>query len=323
MSVRAVEAPTHEDVEAAQRVVHSLLPVTPVVAAPALAPGAWLKVETVQPTGSFKVRGALAALSAVEVGRPVVTASAGNHALGLAQAAVMLGRPVTVVVPVTASPAKIDRLRAFESAVVQVVLHGDGYDAAEQHALALAGGGAAYVSAYNDPQVIAGQRTLAVELGRQVGEPFTVAVPVGGGGLLAGVALWAAEHPQVRVVGVEAEASRALSASVAAGAVVRVPIGPTLADGMAGGIEVGSVTVPIAAAHVTGFVAVSEAELRAAMRVLAFENGLVVEGAGAAAPAAVLAGKVADERDGARVVAIVSGRNVSAETAREVLSSAS
>jgi threonine dehydratase len=164
--------------------------------------------------GSFKVRGALAALAAAPPGRPVVTASAGNHGLGLAQAAALLGRRATVVVPRTASPAKIERLRGFG---VELVLYGDGYDAAEAHALALAEAGALFVSSYNDPHVIARQRTLAVELGEQIDGPMTIVVPVGGGGLLAGVALWAADRADVRVVGVEAAGSRALSASVAAG----------------------------------------------------------------------------------------------------------
>ena len=318
-SLRSVDAPTGDDLVAAEQVVRSHLAVTPVVAAPALAENALLKVETVQPTGSFKVRGALAALSAADPIRRVVTASAGNHALGLAHAAALLGRPATVVVPATASPVKISRLGMFADSGVDLVLHGDGYDAAEAHALEFVEGGGVFVSAYNDRHVIAGQRTLAVELGQQVPGPFTVAVPVGGGGLLAGVALWAADHPQVRVVAVEAAASRAVSASVAAGRVVEVPVGPTLADGMAGGLEAGSVTVDIAAAHVQMFTAVTEDELRAAMRVLAFEQGLIVEGAGAAAAAAVLAGKVSDDRPGAHVVALVTGRNITPEAVREIL----
>jgi threonine dehydratase len=315
-AVRPVDAPTTRDFVAAEQVVRARLAPTPVVVSPALVPNAVLKVETLQPTGSFKVRGALAALAAAPPGRPVVTASAGNHGLGLAHAAALLGRRATVVVPRTASPAKIERLRGFG---VELVLYGDGYDAAEAHALALAEAGALFVSSYNDPHVIAGQRTLAVELGEQIDGPMTIVVPVGGGGLLAGVALWAADRADVRVVGVEAAASRALSASVAAGTVVDVPVEATLADGMAGGLEKGSVTVSIAAKRVDAFVAVSEAELRAAMHFLALEHGLVVEGAGAAAPAAVLAGQVADDRASAQIAALVTGRNVTAATVLDVL----
>jgi threonine dehydratase len=307
---RVVELPSAGDLDAAERAVRSVLSATPVVQ----ALGMWLKVETVQPTGSFKVRGGLAALAAVPAGRRVVTASAGNHGLGVAYAAAQLERPATVVVPATASRVKVERLRSYPVELVQV---GDGYDAAEAHALGLDG---EYVSPYNDPHVIAGQRTLGVELGEQLSGPLTVAVPVGGGGLVSGVALWASSRDDVRVVGVEVEASRAVSGCVEAGRVVDIEQRPTLADGMAGNLEPGSVTVDIAARHVDGFVAVDEHEVRAAMRALALEAGLIAEGAGAAATAAVLSGRVADERPGARVVAIVSGRNVTPDVLLDVLS---
>jgi len=313
---RRVGEPTVDDLRTAEAVVREGLAPTPLVAAPALGPGVLLKVETVQPTGSFKVRGALAAVAQARPGEHVVTVSAGNHGLGVAQAAALLGRSATVVVPENASRAKVDRLRPFP---VDLVLAGDGYDAAEAHALDLARGGGLFVSPYNDPHVIAGQRTIAVEIGAALDGPLTIVVPVGGGGLVAGVALWAAGRDDVRVVGVEAAASRAMSAAVRTGRVVEVPIGATLADGMAGNVEAGSVTVAIAARHVDAWVAVDEDELRAAIRLLAFDSGLVAEGAGAAATAAVLAGRVADDRPGARVVALVSGRNITPEALREVL----
>jgi threonine dehydratase len=308
---RVVELPGAEDLAAAERAVRSVLSPTPVVE----ALGMWLKLETVQPTGSFKVRGGVAALAARPAGGRVVTASAGNHGLGLAYAAAQLGRAATVVVPETASAAKVERLRSYPVELVQV---GDGYDAAEAHALSLDG---EYVSPYNDPHVIAGQRTVGVELGEQLSGPLTVAVPVGGGGLVSGVGLWAAGREDVRVVGVEVEASRSVSAAVRAGRVVDTEQRPTLADGMAGNCEPGSVTVDIAARHVDAFVAVGEGEVRAAMRALALEAGLIAEGAGAAATAAVLSGRVADERPGARVVAIVSGRNLTRGVLVDVLSS--
>jgi len=313
---RRVAEPTVDDLRTAEAVVREGLAPTPLVAAPALGPRALLKVETVQPTGSFKVRGALAAVAQARPGEHVVTVSAGNHGLGVAQAAALLGRSATVVVPENASRAKVDRLRPFP---VDLVLAGDGYDAAEAHALDLARGGGLFVSPYNDPHVIAGQRTIAVEIGAALDGPLTIVVPVGGGGLVAGVALWAAGRDDVRVVGVEAAASRAMSAAVRAGGVVDVPIGATLADGMAGNVEAGSVTVAIAARHVDAWVAVDEDELRAAIRLLAFDSGLVAEGAGAAATAAVLAGRVADERPGARVVALVTGRNITRAALLEVL----
>jgi threonine dehydratase len=309
--------PDRAQLLAAEAIVARHLAVTPLVEF--AGPGArlHLKVETVQPTGSFKIRGALAALAAAAPDRPVVAASAGNHALGIAHAAELLGRSATVVVPTTASAAKVQRLARLDVRLVQA---GDGYDAAEAHGLQLAAGeDARFVSAYNDADVIAGQRTLAVEIGRQMRGPMTIVCPVGGGGMLAGVALWASEQPDVRVVGVEAAASRALSAAVRAGHVVDVAVGPTLADGMAGGLEAGSVTVEIARRHVDELIAVDEAALRDAIRALAFEQGIVVEGAGAAAAAAVLCGLVVDERPGARIVAVLSGRNITRTALLDVL----
>ena len=309
--------PNSAQLLAAEQIVARHLSITPLVVLAGSNGRVLLKVETVQPTGSFKIRGALAALAAAPPGRPVVAASAGNHALGVAHAAQLLGRSATVVVPQTASPAKLERLGGFD---VRLVRAGDGYDAAEAHALRLAADeGAHFVSPYNDADVIAGQRTVAVEIGARVRGPMTIVCPVGGGGLLSGVALWGSEHDDVRVVGVEAAASRALSSAVRAGHVVEVPIGPTLADGMAGGVEAGSITVAIASRHADDLVAVSDAELRDAIRVLTLDNGLVVEGAGAAAAAAVLGGHVVDDRPGARIVAVLSGRNITAETLLEVL----
>jgi threonine dehydratase len=313
MLLRAVRAPSRAELEAAERVVARQLAPTPLVPFASAGRNAWLKLETLQPTGSFKVRGAAAALAASAGDGELVTASAGNHALAVAWAAARLGRSATVVVPETASEAKIAGLRASG---VRLVLHGDTYEAAERHALELGG---QFVSPYNDPHVIAGQRTLGVEVGRQLAGPVTVACPVGGGGLLAGVALWASEHPEARVVGVEAAACPAVSAAVAAGRVVEVEARPTLADGMAGQIEPGSVTVDLAREHVDLWVTVDEDELAHGLRVLALDEGLVVEGAGAAAAAAVLAGKVGDDRPGASVVAIASGRNIAGAELAAVL----
>jgi threonine dehydratase len=312
--MRAVQPPTREQLAAAANVVKTTLVATPVVAASDLGQQAWLKVETLQPTGSFKIRGALAAMAAAPDG-PLVTASAGNHGLALARAAGLLGREATVVVAADASRAKVTRLRRMP---VSLVEHGAGYLEAEEAALELASRGATFVSPYNDPDVIAGQRTLGLELDRQLEGPMTVVVPVGGGGLLAGLALWAAERGDVRVIGVEAGASTAFSASLAAGRVVEVPIGETIADGLAGDVEPGSVTVDIVRdSGVVDMVTVDEDELLAAVAELHREHGLVVEGAGAAAVAAVRSGKAAPP-DG-RIVALVTGRNVTDEVLRQAL----
>jgi threonine dehydratase len=310
MSVRPVAQPGPAAVERAGVVVGRHLAVTPVVASPLLGADVFLKLETFQPTGSFKVRGALVAVDRARHGdprRPIVTASAGNHGLGVAFAAHVLGAEAMVVIPENASEAKRRALERFD---VTIVRQGLTYDQAEAHALALAAAeGARFVSAYNDPDVIAGQATVALELFDQVPGLTTVVAPVGGGGLVAGLALATENRRDVTVSGVETGASRAVSASVSAGRVVTVPIGATLADGLAGNIEAGSVTIPLIARGVDQLAAVDEPSIADAVRFLAFEHGLVVEPSGAVAVAAFLSGGVGPG-PGSTVV-VVTGRNVS------------
>jgi threonine dehydratase len=274
-------------------------------------------VETVQPTGSFKVRGALAALRALPGGMDVVAASAGNHGLGVAWAAGELGRDATIVVPETVSPAKLAGLRRLSGPAVRIVQAGDGYDGAEARALELAASSDRhFLSPYNDPWVIAGQASIGAELDAQTSGPLTIVCPVGGGGLISGIGLWASTRDDVTVVGVEPEASAAMAAAVRAGHAVPVAVGPTLSDGTAGNLEAGSITVELVRRHVAGLVTVTEDELARGIRHLAFERGLVAEGAGAAAMAALLAGKV--DAIG-RPVALVTGRNIAAERLVSVL----
>jgi len=312
---RVVRMPSAADLSRAEAVVRMYLDRTPVVVSEAVDE-ALLKLDCLQPTGSFKVRGALAALTALpDQARAagVVTASAGNHALGVAYAASRLDVPATVVVPATASPAKIEALRGF---AIEVVLHGRGYSEAEQHALDLTAKGSTYISAYNDPEVIAGQASIAAELREQVDGPMTIVAPIGGGGLLAGLSLWAADHADVHVIGVEAAASRAVSAAVAAGRTVHVEVAETLADGLAGNLEQDCITPAIIARYADEITSVSEQEIRRAIRFLASQHGLVVEGAGAVAVAALLAEKV---NPTGRTVAVVTGRNIALPALATVL----
>ena len=308
--MRSVEAPTADDVRAARERIRPLVAETPLVESTELR--AHLKLESLQPTGSFKVRGAAAALTALDPGTAVVAASAGNHGLGVAWAAERLGVEATVVVAETASPAKLEALRRFPA---RLVVHGADYDAAEAHALALAEQGGRYVSGYSDRDVIAGQGTVGSELVEALGGDLTIVVPVGGGGLASGIGL-AAAPAGARVVGVIPEASPAMRAALAAGEVVPVPVRETLADGLAGNIEAGSVTVALCSRLLDDLVAVAEDELAEAMRFLVREHGLVAEGAGAAGVAALVAGKVA--RTGTTAV-VVTGRNVTRQTLARVL----
>jgi threonine dehydratase len=314
---RAVAAPTAAQLDAAAEAVRARLAPSPLVRAFSLGEGVWLKLESLQPTGAFKVRGAVAALSALPGGEEVVTASAGNHGLGVAWAATALGRAATVVVPETASPAKVAALRQFDVALVQV---GESYDDAEAHALSLVGErGAVYVSPYNDTHVIAGQATIGRELEAAfAGVPLTVVAPLGGGGLSSGLGLWASTREDVRVVAVEAERSQAFRAALTAGEITPITPGPTLADGLGGNLEPGSVTFELVRDHVDAVVASDEAEIEDAVRVMASTAGVVCEGAAACAAAAVLSGRVGAV-DGGATVLVVTGRNIARGRLADVL----
>ena len=307
--------PTEDQLAAAYDVVSAHLERTPVVplrlsgiAGPVLA-----KLDTMQPTGSFKVRGALAACAAYAAeGARIVTASAGNHGLGIAYAATRLDVPATVVVPETGSPAKVAALRGFDVDLRQI---GRSYDEAEQAALDIAAREGRFVSPYNDPHVIAGQATLARELLDQV-DPATVLVPVGGGGLAAGTARVLTDRPGWRVIGVEAARSPVVSSAMAAGRVVPVDVGETIADGLAGNIEPDSITPALLAAAGTPVSGASEPAIRSAVVQLATEAGLVVEGSGAVGVAALQEGLV--ETSGVTVV-LLTGRNIATGLLCELL----
>ena len=286
---------------------------TPLIASPAL--GIQLKLETVQPTGSFKVRGAFAALTRLDEGTAVVTASAGNHGLGVAYAAETLELHATVVCAETASPAKVERLRGFP---IDLVLHGESYDDAESHALALARESGQYISAYNDPCVIAGAGVIGVELLAELDGPFTVVTPLGGGGLASGVALAAKSRPGVRVIGVQSSASPTFRVALDAGRVVRVELLPSLADGLSGNLESGTITFELVRDHVDEVIVTSEDDVANGMRYLYREHGIVAEGAGAIGVGAVLAGLIPTQDP---VVCTITGRNVHEDTLARVLGS--
>jgi threonine dehydratase len=300
-------------VDAQERIEPYLEP-TPLIESAAL--GAALKLETVQPTGAFKVRGAFAALTRLREGDAVVTASAGNHGLGIAYAAETLELRATVVCAETASPAKLELLRAFP---IDLVLYGDTYDDAEAHALALAAGNERYVSAYNDPDVIAGSGTIGLELLDEIDGPFTVVTPLGGGGLTSGVAIAATSRSGVRVIGVQSAAAPAFRVALDAGRPVRIELLPSLADGLSGNLDPGTITFDLVRRLVDDVVVVSEDDIEAGMRYLHREHAIVAEGAGAIGVGAVLAGRIPDDRP---IVCVISGRNVADETLTRVLATA-
>ncbi|HEX2443539.1 MAG TPA: pyridoxal-phosphate dependent enzyme [Vicinamibacterales bacterium] len=279
----------------------------------------FLKLESLQPTGSFKIRGAFnAALRHVERegSRGMVTASAGNHGSGLAYAAQKLGLALTVYAPHDAPQAKLQAILRYGAQLIQT----ESYDDAERQARASATpDGGKYISPYADEDVIAGAGTVGLEIFEDVPDSATIVVPIGGGGLTSGIGIVArAVRPAARIIGVEAAASTAFSSALAAGRIVPITPGKTLADGLAGNVDPDTPTFAIVRDTVAGVVTVSEAELAAAMRGLALHEHLIAEGAGAAAVAAIAHGKIA--QPAGPVVAIVSGANVDVDRLLQVLS---
>ena len=279
----------------------------------------WLKLECFQTTGSFKLRGAVNALLSLDDAarqRGVITASAGNHGLGVATAANLTGLPAAVVVPETASPAKVDLLRQTGC---ELILHGPDYDAAEAHAIDLAETrGVTFVSAYDHPAVVAGGGTIALEILEAQPETDLLIVPAGGGGLISGVALAAkGVTPEIAVYGAQSVASPALHAALAAGRQVTVPVLDSLADGLSGNIASGSITVDLARQYVDQIVLVEEPEIAAAMRSILEHEHVLVEGSSAVTAAALQTGRLPVA--GRRVVLVLTGRNVAPSVLRATL----
>lgn len=280
--------------------------------------GLTLKCESLQKTGSFKVRGALnraLQLDADARARGVITVSAGNHAQALAWASRVAGVRCTVVMPTVASPAKIAASRGYGA---EVVLHGASGIEAFAHAHELAEERRlVFVHPFDDPDVQAGQGTVGVEILEQQPDVEVVVVPVGGGGLIAGIAVAIKEQrPDVRVYGVEPMGAAAMRQSLDAGRPVRLETLQTIADGLAAPMA-GEHTYPVVARYVDDVVLVSDEEIAEAMRELLFSAKLLAEGGGAAATAAILSGRLPIE--GRRVVSVVSGGNVDKERLKQLL----
>jgi len=311
------------DILSAQRNLSGLITRTPLEHSFLLSQRAgcevYLKLENWQKTGSFKVRGAInkvASLTEEEKAKGLVTASAGNHALGVAYAAQAWGNvPTTVFVPVNAPASKLKKLEEFEC---DVRLAGNFYDEAHHAAEDFERlHGATYIHAYDDPLTIAGQGTVGLEIMQDLPQADAVLVPVGGGGLIAGIAVAAkAINPQVRIIGVQPEASPAAYLSLRNGRPYEeYDVAPTISDGLAGGF--GRLPFEVAAHLIDEVVLVSEEETRTAVFALLELAQLVVEGSGAVGIAALLAGKVS--LAGKKVVAVLSGANIDASLLFEIM----
>jgi len=279
-----------------------------------------LKAESLQKTGSFKPRGALnlvLGLDPARRARGLITVSAGNHAQAVAWAAAVVGAPCTVVMPADAPRSKQEAVRGYGATIVP---HADRATLFDRLREEEARTGATFVHPFDDPVGLAGAGTVGLEIVEQVPDVSCVVVPVGGGGLMAGVACAIrALRPECRLIGVELAAGPGMAPALAAGKPVPVPRPRTRADGLTPPF-VGA--LPLAAARrLDALVGVSEGEIEEAMRALLLRAKLYVEGAGAAATAAVLAGKAA-VAPGATVVAIVSGGNADPESVCELFGSA-
>lgn len=312
----AIAGPTLAEVEAARAIVQRVAEVTPmetsrylaeVLGAPVL-----LKCENLQRTGSYKIRGAyhrISQLSDEEKARGVVAASAGNHAQGVAFAARELGIPATIFMPIGVALPKLQATRAYGA---EVVLRGhtvsEPLAAAQEFAERT---GAVYIPPFDHADVIAGQGTLGLELLEQAPDLQTVIVPIGGGGLIAGVASvlkrTAAEQGRsIRVIGVQAANAAAYPVSLAAGAVTEIAISPTIADGIAVS-KPGKLNFEIVQHAVDEVVTVDDDDIARAMLVLLERAKMVVEPAGAVGVAAILTGQVKPEGP---TVVVLSGGNI-------------
>jgi threonine dehydratase len=314
------------EVLAAEGRIRSHVRETPLELSPYLSAEAdaevYLKLESQQITGSFKLRGAMnkcLSLSNADRSRPVVTASSGNHAGAVAYALKELGGAGIIYLPSTVSRAKVEALEPYGPYGVELRFVGSDSVEGELEAKRVSREeGLLYISPYSDPQVIGGQGTIAVEIERQLERFDAIFVPVGGGGLISGIAgYFKARSPSVRIVGCQPDASRVMYESLAAGRILDLPSEPTLADGTAGGLDPDAITFPICQRDVDEMMLVSEDEIAQAMRLAIEKHCMLIEGAAALSIASFR--KMRSAYRGQTVVLVVSGKKVSLDTLKTVL----
>ncbi len=316
---------TIDDIRAAAERLRGVIVETPLVAFGRPEDRRFLKAESLQPIGAFKLRGAYAAIASLPaeaLARGVISYSSGNHAQGVARAARLLGVPAVIVMPSDAPAIKRDRVAADGAQIVTV---GTASDERQQVAESIAAQrGLAIIPPYDDDRIIAGQGTVGLEIAEALPDLAAVLVPIGGGGLASGVATAVrAIRPDARVIGVEPELAADARDSLAAGEIVRWEaelVSRTIADGtrtQALGVR----TFAHLRAYLDSIVTVSEAEIAAAIRLAAERSRLVVEPSGALSLAAMAfhAGELGLDRGGGVVVAVVSGGNVDPEAYRTYL----
>ncbi len=300
------------------RIARHLAP-TPLESAPSLGQNIWLKLENANRTHSFKVRGALNALLALDGAaraRGIVTASSGNHAQGLAYAAHTVGARAKILMPVHTPRRKVAGVQRYRA---EAVLFGDNYDETEAEGRRIErDDGLTFVSPYNDPQVVAGNGTVGLEIVDELPQVERVIVPASGAGLISGVAIAVKSlRPSVEVIGVNAESAPALYNLFYDTSYPQV--WDTLAEALSGEIEVGSITRDLSRRYVDRVVLVSEQAIADSMRWMIEEQGWIVEGGGAVGVGALLSGVI--QADGRPTAIVVSGGNVDGATVRRILTS--
>lgn len=311
----------HDEVVAAEARIRPYVRQTPLERAFDLSDAAqvFLKLENLQATGSFKLRGALnklLTLDEAERRRGLVTASTGNHGLAVAHALETLGLRGSIYLPETASPQKVAMLRRYD---VDLTFHGhDGVEAEREARRVSEAEGRVYVSPYNDPRVVAGQGTIGVEVLRELAGVECVMASVGGGGLIAGLGGYLKTvRKNVEIIGCLPRHSPVMYESIRAGRVVETPVQPTLSDGTAGGIEADAITFDLCRQVVDDWVLVEEDAIRQAMRLVFEQHRLVVEGSAGVTVAAFLQRQ--DRLRGKTVALILCGGNIDVDTFRTVV----
>lgn len=279
----------------------------------------YLKLENIQITGSFKLRGAMnkfLSFDEEERNQGIMTASSGNHGMAFAYVTHLFGAKGTIILPEIADQTKIEALKQYGP---EIGLYGDDCIKAEKHARTLAQKRSlAYIPPYNDPQVIGGQATIGIELTRQLDKIDAVLAPVGGGGLIAGIAGYLKSvDNSIDIIGCQPENSCVMYHSVEAGHILDMESLPTISDGSAGGIEEDSITFPICKNYVDEFALLTEQEIIHAILLILKKHYLLIEGAAALSVAALLKHKTKFE--GKNTVLILSGAKISLDTLKGIL----
>ena len=284
-----------------------------------LGNSALVKLENVQHTGSFKVRGAvnkLLCLTSEQRSKGVITASTGNHGAAVAYGLKILGIKGSIIVPENASATKVEAVRRLGA---EIIVEGDDGVIAERYARSRAEErDLTYISPYNDAEVIAGQGSIGVELARQLEDIDAVFVALGGGGLISGVATYLKSvSPKTKIIGCSPENSAVMRESVKAGKILALESKPTLSDGTAGGVEEGAVTFEIVKNLVDDYVTVSETEIKEAIKTFIHLHHMLIEGAAGVVVAAYL--KEQRRFAGKNVVLIICGANIGLKDLSKVL----